>query len=78
MNILKTNFNNTLNNDINNLKETHQKLIIENEERYNLQNDELKKLVDNFKNKCNELHEMNETQETTIFHLNNKIKNLKK
>ncbi|EUR75578.1 hypothetical protein PFBG_01319 [Plasmodium falciparum 7G8] len=77
MNILKTNFNNTLNNDINNLKETHQKLIIENEERYNLQNDELKKLVDNFKNKCNELHEMNETQETTIFHLNNKIKNLK-
>ncbi|SOV12200.1 spindle assembly abnormal protein 6, putative [Plasmodium gaboni] len=77
MKVLTNNFNHTLNNDINNLKETHQKIIIEKEERYNQQNDELKKIVDNFKNKCNELHEMNETQETTIFHLNSKIKNLK-
>ncbi|CRH01058.1 spindle assembly abnormal protein 6, putative [Plasmodium relictum] len=85
---LKNDFNSALNNDINNLKEKHineinnlkeeyQKIIDKKDEKFTNENDELKKDLENFKNKFNDLNELNENNEKQIFNLNSKVKTMK-
>ncbi|KJP88939.1 hypothetical protein AK88_01433 [Plasmodium fragile] len=74
---LKCDFNNTLNNDINKLKKEHERIIEKKEEKFNCENEELKKDVENLKNKFTQLNEINQNYEQKIFHLNGKVKNLK-
>ncbi|KAI4837415.1 spindle assembly abnormal protein 6 [Plasmodium brasilianum] len=77
MKALKCDFSNTLNNDINNLKEEHQKVIERKEEKFNLEYEELKKDLENFKNKYNELNTLKEEHEKHISTLNSKMKLVK-
>ncbi|ANQ08919.1 Uncharacterized protein PCOAH_00036250 [Plasmodium coatneyi] len=74
---LKCDFNNTLNNDINKLRKEHERIIEKKEEKFHCENEELKKDVENLKNKFTQLNEMNQNYEQKIFHLNGKVKNLK-
>ncbi|GAW81945.1 spindle assembly abnormal protein 6 [Plasmodium gonderi] len=77
MNNMKCDFNLTLSNDINNLKKEHEKIIERREEKFTCENEELKKDLENLKNKFNQLNEINENHEKKIFNLNSKVKNLK-
>ncbi|CRG93656.1 spindle assembly abnormal protein 6, putative [Plasmodium gallinaceum] len=88
MKTLKNDFSNALDNDINNLrekhlneinnlKEEHQRIIEKKEEKFTIENDELKKDLENFKNKFKDLNELNENNEKQIFNLNSKVKTMK-
>ncbi|ETB63346.1 hypothetical protein, variant 1 [Plasmodium yoelii 17X] len=73
---IKCNFNHTMNNEIQNLKEDHQKIIERKEEMFILEKNELKKDVEILKQKCNEYNEINKNNEENIIHLNSKINKL--
>ncbi|CAG9478136.1 spindle assembly abnormal protein 6, putative [Plasmodium vivax] len=77
MDNLKCDFNNTLNSDINKLRKEHERVIEKKEEKFNCENEELKKDLENLKNKFTQLNEVNQNYEQKIFHLNGKVKNLK-
>ncbi|SBT39665.1 spindle assembly abnormal protein 6, putative (SAS6) [Plasmodium ovale wallikeri] len=75
--IMKADFSNTLTNDIHNLREEHQKIIEMKEEKYFSENKDLKKDVENLKNKCTQLNQTNENNEQKIFYLTSQVKTLK-
>ncbi|CAD2083704.1 spindle assembly abnormal protein 6, putative [Plasmodium vinckei brucechwatti] len=73
---IKCNFNHTLNNEIQNLKEEHQKIIERKDEMFILEKNELKMDLESLKKKCNEYNELNTNNEENIIHLNNKVNKL--